>query len=374
MFAVLAAVLASSGHAGLPGGTKKVQVFLLAGQSNMEGHGQVRSLARLGEWPGHAELLDSLRSADGSWTVRDDVTIVWAAKDRPCGPLTVGWGVGANEVGPELAFGVVMGDAIDAPVLLIKTAWGGKDVYCDFRSPSAGTPTGEAAARLEKERADGRGREVGLYYRRMVADVRDALQRLDELVTGYEGQGYELAGMAWFQGWNDYCVWRDAPEILEQYPGNLAAMIRDLRAELGAPDLPVVIGELGIGGPEIERRAANPDDREARALSAFRRAQRAVLDEPTLTNVAFVPTAAFWDERLDELRRMRDTWSSEKRRQGIADTEENQLPTKELTEEYESRGGHWYCHYNGSAATYSLIGEALARALLLQASAQTAPR
>jgi hypothetical protein len=39
------------------------------------------------------------------------------------------------------------------------------------------------------------------------------------------------------------------------------------------------------------------------------------------------------------------------------------LPTKELNDEYLNRGGHWYCHYNGSASNYSLIGYALAEAL-----------
>ena len=49
-------------------------------------------------------------------------------------------------------FGTIMGEKYDAPVLLIKTAWGGKDVYCDFRSPSAGKPAGAAAEGLKRER------------------------------------------------------------------------------------------------------------------------------------------------------------------------------------------------------------------------------
>ena len=32
-------------------------------------------------------------------------------------------------------------------------------------------------------------------------------------------------------------------------------------------------------------------------------------------------------------------------------------------DEFVSQGGHWYCHYNGSAANYALIGYALAMAL-----------
>jgi hypothetical protein len=36
--------------------------------------------------------------------------------------------------------------------------------------------------------------------------------------------------------------------------------------------------------------------------------------------------------------------------------------SKELNDEYRRRGGHWFCHYNGSASTYSLVGYALAEA------------
>ena len=37
---------------------KKVKVFILAGQSNMEGHGQVRSLPHLGNHPKYGYLLE----------------------------------------------------------------------------------------------------------------------------------------------------------------------------------------------------------------------------------------------------------------------------------------------------------------------------
>jgi hypothetical protein len=41
----------------------------------------------------------------------------------------------------------------------------------------------------------------------------------------------------------------------------------------------------------------------------------------------------------------------------------NLLPTKAESDEYRARSGHWYCHDNGSAATCSLIGLALAESL-----------
>jgi hypothetical protein len=349
--------------AGAHAAADKVKVFLLAGQSNMEGHGQTHSLPWLGEHGEGAKLLEMLKDADGSWAIRDDVTIAWRVKKSKSGPLTVGWGRGDKEVGPELMFGTIMGEKYEAPVLLIKTAWGGKDVFCDFRSPSAGDPVGDAAKLLEKARADGREREIGHYYREMLREVRTTLASLEEVVPGYEGQGYELAGMAWFQGWNDYCQWRNAPGIIDTYSQDLAAMFRDLRQDLEAPAMPIVIGEMGIGGRAIEERAKNKGDREAHHIMAFRRAQQAVALDESIENVTFVPTAEFWDDRLEDLRRQSDAYRNERRSKGLPDNDENRLPTKELSDEFRSRGGHWYCHYNGSAANYSLVGYALAEAL-----------
>lgn len=94
----------------------------------------------------------------------------------------------------------------------------------------------------------------------------------------------------------------------------------------------------------------------------FRQAQRAVVMDPKLRNVSFVPTAQFWDARLQELRLQADAYWDEKQRLRIEDTDENVLPTKRLNDEYWLRGGHWSCHYNGSAATYALIGQAFANA------------
>ena len=37
--------------------------------------------------------------------------------------------------------------------------------------------------------------------------------------------------------------------------------------------------------------------------------------------------------------------------------------TEKLNDEFLRLGVHWYCHYNGSAANYSLVGYALAEAL-----------
>ncbi len=222
----------------------KVKVFVLAGQSNMEGHGAVRSLPVLGEHAQYGHLLKTLQNQDGSWAVRDDVTIVWKVKEKGHGPLTVGWGCEDTEIGPELMFGTIMGETYDAP------------------------------------------------------------------------------------------------------------------------DMPIVLGELGIGGHEIAARAKKyEDDFEANGIVKLRAAQKAVGQDPSLKHVIFVPTVDFWDVRLQALRQISDAYWGEKQEKGIKDTEENHLPTKVQNDEFLRRGVHWYCHYNGSSANYSLIGYALAQAL-----------
>jgi hypothetical protein len=153
--------------------------------------------------------------------------------------LTIGFtGYGSqnsrHHIGPELQIGHRLGDAIEAPVLLIKTAWGGKSLHKDFRPPSAGGETGE-------------------YYKKMLAEVREGLAKAVTEFPAMTGKELEIAGFIWFQGWNDMFN----KEALADYEANLVHLIKDVRAEFKQPRLPVVIGELGNGGPHAghSRRA-----------------------------------------------------------------------------------------------------------------------
>ena len=115
--------------------SKPVKVFILAGQSNMEGQGFIAADAKRNGGKGSLEFLakDSKTAAtfaplldpQGHWRGRDDVFISYL--DRS-GPLTVGYGATKEKIGPELGFGWVVGDAYEEPVLLIKCAWGGKSL------------------------------------------------------------------------------------------------------------------------------------------------------------------------------------------------------------------------------------------------------
>lgn len=280
---------------------KPVKVFILAGQSNMEGHGFIKADPKRNEGKGSLEYVTKqsatadkfkhLLGTDGKWAVRDDVWIHYL--DRK-GKLTAGFGVKEDRIGPELGFGFVIGDAFEEPVLLIKLAWGGKSLAKDFRPPSAGG-------------------EVGPFYKEVVDRTKAVLKDLKKEFPEFGDRGYELAGFGWHQGWND----RINQAFNDEYEKNLAHFIRDIRKDLGVKNLPFVVAETGMNGPE---------EKHPRALSLMK-AQAAVAEyEEFKGNVAFVGTKAFW--RAEE-----------------------QSPTKQ--------GYHW----NSNAETYYLIGEAMGTAM-----------
>jgi hypothetical protein len=255
---------------------KPIKVFILAGQSNMVGqavvdlagkdyNGGKGTLVQLMEDPAKAAMFKHLRSSDGKWTVRDDVWVRYKLERGAllAGPLGIGFSgyADTHHFGPELQFGHVVGDAFDNPILLIKTAWGGKSLYRDFRPPSSGG-------------------EVGPYYTKMISEVREALANLKTDFPAYDGRSYELAGFVWYQGWNDGV---DPKNAIPEYEQNLTNLIHDIRREFGAPKLPVVIGELT--GAWVE---APPE------WTKLRKAQAAVAQRPEFAgNVIFVETHDF---------------------------------------------------------------------------------
>ena len=298
LFAVPNLAIAVAGMAdGAP-----VKVFILAGQSNMVGAGQVKanperhdgkgSLEWLVESSPHKDRYAALRDADGAWVERDDVKIWFLGR---AGGLRPGFGANENAIGPELGFGTVVGDAFDEPVALVKIAWGGKAIGKEFRPPSSGG-------------------EVGAEYRQLVDLSKETISNLATIFPEFEGREIELVGIGWHQGWND----RVNQAFNEAYEENLANLVRDLRKELDAPNLPFVIAETGMTGPT---------ENHPRALSLMA-AQKAVAEKPEFrSTVAFVPTRSFWRD-------------------------ETESPSKQ--------GYHW----NSNAETYYLIGEGMGKAML----------
>ena len=228
---------------------KPVKVFILAGQSNMEGKAKVALADYQAAQPATRDLYKHLRK-DDAWIERDDVWVKFL--DRK-GKLTVGFG-SPKCIGPELGFGTVVGDKYGEQVLLIKTAWGGRSLYRDFRPPSAGLP---ADAVLEKMLADlkkQKGKEnatpddvkkpFGAAYRDMLAEVNGTLADLKKHFPDYAGQGYEIAGFAWFQGWNDMIN----ADATAEYTKNLRALHPRRAQDFKSPKMPFVIGQMGVEG------------------------------------------------------------------------------------------------------------------------------
>jgi hypothetical protein len=287
--------------AALQAADKPVKVFILAGQSNMEGAGFVKadprrnggkgSLEYLTQDPSTADKFKHLMGKDGKWVVRDDVWIHYLNRK---GKLTVGYGAKEDRIGPELGFGHVIGDAYEEPVLLIKLAWGGKSLAKDFRPPSSGG-------------------EVGPYYKEIIQRIKDVLGNGKKEFPEFGDRKYELVGFGWHQGWND----RINQGFVDEYEKNMANFIRDIRKDLGVKKLPFVIAETGMTGKE---------EKHPRAL-ALMKAQAAVPEyEEFKGNVAFVGTREFWREK-------------------------EVSPT--------GQGYHW----NSNAETYYLIGEAMGDAM-----------
>jgi alpha-galactosidase len=325
-----------------------VKVFLLAGQSNMQGYGHIRTLPWLGEDPTYGHLLKKVRNPDNSWVVRDDVWVYYRSgkKQVKKGNLTVGFGVDDQHIGPELMCGHVLGDHFDNQVLLIKTAWGGRSLAVNFRPPSAGSlplavyPKAQSE-KLAKAIAD-KTLVVGLEYQLMVQEVRDVLADLKKHFPAYQGQGYEIAGFVWFQGWNDMID----PKFTAEYSRNLVNLIKDLRKDLKVPNLPAVIGEMGVDG---KHPGAN--------IAAFRKAQAEGANHPDFKGmVAFVETAGYWDETAAAV--LKAGWKG------------NKWIDKDLEAKFSRMGSQPEYHYMGSAKIYALIGHGLGEGMKKLCQAQ----
>lgn len=242
-----------------------IKAFILAGQSNMVGHGFFDSDPKRNG--GKGSLREAVLSGkfkqvaekNGNWRVRDDVWIQYFERK---GKLTVGYGAGPDCIGPELGFGHVVGDALREPVLLIKIAWGGRSLAVDFRPPSSqGT--------------------VGPTYTELIRLSREAIAQVGTNFPEWRGRSVDLVGFGWHQGWND----RIDRKFVAEYESNMANFIRDVRKDLNSPNLPFVIAETGIGGFEEKNETA----------LALMRGQSAVATHAEFkNNVAFVGTQAFW--------------------------------------------------------------------------------
>ncbi|MCA9262420.1 MAG: hypothetical protein KDA60_01170 [Planctomycetales bacterium] len=372
-----------------------LRVYILAGQSNMQGHAQVGTIDHLAMDPKTTPLWKEMRDTDGTPRVLERVWISSIGHDgtetERHGKLTAGYGASGREpkIGPEFTFGITMQKHVEQPILIIKTAWGGKSLHTDFRPPSAGpyefnqqqldtfTKQGKDIEAIKAERAEATGR----YYRLMIEHVRHVLQDPGRIVPDYDQDaGYQLAGFVWFQGWNDMVDGgaypnRDQPGGYSQYSEVLAHFIRDVRQDLSAPELPFVIGVMGVGGP-VEQYG--PDEQRYQNVHGeFRRAMAAPAAMPEFQeSVTVVLTEKYWDSQLGELSKRwnqvnarsralnQDQSLSDDERAQALDVFKSELFSAEELKILETGKSNAEYHYLGSAKILGQIGEAFANALV----------
>ena len=244
--------------------SKPVQVYILMGQSNMLGAGKIK-----GDKEGFLEyavkekkkypyLIDDA----GNWTVRKDVRNV----------RVMGSGTGAmrqfnNEwmtisggrIGPEYGIGYCMGEAIDAPVLILKSCIGNRSLGWDLLPPGSeryevqqkDKKTGETKTFVYAGYKDSpdkweKGTEpkkigwyAGMQYDGDIANAKRVLADLDKYYPG--AKGYEVAGFFWWQGDKD----RYNSGHASRYEQNLVRLIKQLRKDFNAPKAKFVCATLG---------------------------------------------------------------------------------------------------------------------------------
>lgn len=312
-----------------------VKVFILAGQSNMDGQANVSTIDFLGEDKEHGSLLKKFKPDGKTLVTRDDV---WVAHRGVYANLGPGYGgrkpddkLGSN-IGPEYAFGYFLGEALQEQVLLIKYATGGQSLHVNFRPPSAGLPAG---ADPEKS---------GNQYRGLVAYVHDTLDNLKKRFPGYdEKAGYEIAGFVWFQGYNDMFDETGRKE----YGQNLVHLIKDLRKEFKAPGMKGVVGIMGVNGVRNEvgkQKDVRDGQRYVNTVAEFKGNVKAIESAPLLHPEIVAIKTAGW---LNTERDLKKT----------PITAEEQAMLKRAT----SNLGY---HYFGEGRFFILLGKAMADTML----------
>jgi alpha-galactosidase len=280
----------------------------------MEGHAEIGTFDYIGRDPLTAPLLKEMRNPDGTPRVCDKVWMSYltgpydgSANGEGLGKLTAGFGERGNQptkigrkIGPEFTFGIYMEKELKEPILIIKTAWGGRSLNTEFRPPSAGQyklpkevqdrwdkyPQGaHGIPKMEdrKKWQEDKDAASGVFYRMMIEHVQRVLADPKRVCPEYDQKvGFELAGFVWLQGFNDLVDGQTYPNgNYEEYSRLLSHFIRDVRKDLAAPKMPFVIGVLGVDGEKNVN---------------FRKAMSAPADMPEFNgNVIAVDTAPFWD-------------------------------------------------------------------------------
>ena len=243
--------------------SKPVQVFILLGQSNMVGKGKVaggegsleNAVKTKGKYP---HLVDET----GKWIERQDARYVQYMSGK--GPLANDWlSVKGRTIGPEIGIAHPLANAIDGPVMILKTCIGNRSLGWDLLTP--GSERYEYEGKLYagyKERPDSwpvdpakgkstepppwvdkNGKPIEWYAgKQWDDDTGDAKKALADIPKHYPGAtNYEVAGFFFWQGEKD-C---GSSAHAAKYEENLVKFIKALRKEFNAPNAKFVLATLG---------------------------------------------------------------------------------------------------------------------------------
>ncbi|MDB4648174.1 hypothetical protein OAF49_02920 [Akkermansiaceae bacterium] len=216
-------------------------MFGLGWTARLDVPGSLKTLVKFGgKYP-------YLMNDKGQWTARDDVYyrgVVTATGSR--------WmGVQGGRIGPELGFGHAVGEAVEEPVLVLKTSQGNRSLGWDFLPPGGKQYEFEGkiyAGYKESPLSWDKGTEpkpIGWYAGKQYDDcftaAHEVLDNFDAQFPHWKGRGYEIVGFAWWQGDKDRYNLAHA----KKYEENLVHLIKTLRAEFKAPKAKFVVATLG---------------------------------------------------------------------------------------------------------------------------------
>lgn len=210
-----------------------------------------------------------LLNDEGQWSARKDV-YYYDARTKKGSPLSALSNNGGSSMGPELGFGHVIGQMLDEPVLVMKSCIGNRGLGWDLLPPGSkrfledgkvyagyhdkppfwDADPAKGVATEPPPFVDKSGKPVewhaGLQYDLDLADAKAALADLAKIYPDYKGQGYEIAGFAWWQGHKDQTA-----VYASHYEQNLVNLIKSLRRDYDAPNAPFVLA-VGCGNPGRE--------------------------------------------------------------------------------------------------------------------------
>ncbi len=202
---------------------KKKKVFLLAGQSNMEGRANGDKLS--------IEDLARLKKAGNNVTLfYNHEPPVSLQLSTPKKYIQKKFGLEKN-FGPEVFFGIELSEKYpDEEFIFIKRSQGGTSLYGCWNPNWS-----EEKAALMKE-VD----KPKLYF--------DFINYAKEVLAKYDPAEYEICGMLWVQGEADSGTSKGrGTKPSETYSENLRTLIAGVRKEFNQPDLPFMMFQVGNG-------------------------------------------------------------------------------------------------------------------------------